>query len=576
MFHSSTSTITDSPLAIESRRRFLAGFKDNRQYAWLLACIVVLGFAIRLAGVSTHSFWYDEAVTAEIAGADYAEILSGEAADLGNPPLYWIVAKVTACDLYGDFSPEGLRWFSIVCGVMTIIILADIARLIATRWAAVLCGSFWAISPLSVELSTSARAYALLHMLTAANTLIFIHWLQAVSSSDALRTKRLWLIRAGYIVTMSMMCLTHYFAVLVVFSHAATLFVLRARWKKIGDWLLQAVIAGGLSIFWLPVFLQQLESKGNVSRFMESWATQFFATPLVFSLGRTLVWRDDPALVLASVSAVALALFWVPALLGIRYTLFRSAQPKNCRFSGKPGVVIPIWIGITLAAPIGFSFVLGAPIYHLRAASVALPAFVLLVGIGLSTIPIRAALPVVATCSILTVLSLLNFYSEPLKDDWRSATPEIVENVKSGDLLVFDTEIEVVPFLYYARRADTNIPANMIGLTEGLLIASSKDDVDGSHAMIKLPGVSWRDGQQMDKEGVDCSEKILSRNSFWIVACKPYTTPDDYIDYFRQHGFEPAQQLNHHRIDVLKFVRPEYATKSTRDNSGANFDDTSA
>lgn len=510
----------------------------------ILGLIVVIGLAVRLAGLDVHSIWYDEAYTANLSKAGVSAILNGEAADLGNPPLYWLVAKFSAAFVPDSLSEKALRWFSVVCGVMTILVLFDIGRKAATASVGLMAAFLWAISPLSLELSTSARGYALLHLLTAANTLLFLHWIERTSNNiQADGNRSSWPVRIGYVLTMSAMCLTHYFAVLVAISHAMTLLVSRASWRQIGDWFGQTVVAASMSIFWLPVFLHQLEAKGNVSRFMEAWFIQFFATPLVFTFGRTLVWRDDSMFLLAAISMCAIVLFWLPALLGI-WNLSRRLNAS---------IVIPFWLCITLATPILFSFLLGSPIYHLRAASVALPAFILLAATGLASLPQRVNGPILATGCVITTVSIFQFFTEPLKDDWRSATPEILAHLQSDDVIIFDTEIEVLPFLYYVERSEQPTPGQMFGL------------VGPSEQKDKLSGIPWSNGKQIQDDPIDCTQQVLSRNEFWIVTCKPYTDTVDYLKRFKNSGFHVDQHVRSHRINAFRMIRPSLSSAIRKD-----------
>src|SRR6056297_1957046 len=156
--------------------------RSTSHYHLGLCLLLLLGFGIRLAGIDAQSIWYDEASTAELTQASYVELLTGAEADAGNPPFYWLMAK-TSADLFG-FDAIGLRIFSVLCGTVTILFLASIARMVISESAALIVGLLWAISPLSLELSTAARSYALLHMLIAVNTWLFLLWLSA-NSKDA-------------------------------------------------------------------------------------------------------------------------------------------------------------------------------------------------------------------------------------------------------------------------------------------------------------------------------------------------------------------------------------------------------
>src|SRR5262245_16639393 len=91
--------------------------------AWAtLVLLTALGLVLRVVAVDRHSFWYDEAVTAALAEASYADLLTGRAKDLGNPPLYWLLARAWT-RVFGC-SELGFRSFSIFVGVISIPALA--------------------------------------------------------------------------------------------------------------------------------------------------------------------------------------------------------------------------------------------------------------------------------------------------------------------------------------------------------------------------------------------------------------------------------------------------------------------
>jgi uncharacterized membrane protein len=114
------------------------------------------------------SLWFDEVVTMRQArapglGALLTELRTGDAA---RAPLHPMVLSVWL-RVFGPTDAAG-RGFSVVCGVLTVALMAWIGRLAFERrtglWAALL----GAVSPLLVQYSRETRMYAWLTLLTCA------------------------------------------------------------------------------------------------------------------------------------------------------------------------------------------------------------------------------------------------------------------------------------------------------------------------------------------------------------------------------------------------------------------------
>ena len=100
---------------------------------WWLGVLLITcaGAALRLADLGGQSVWYDEAYSSRIASNSTAwELFTGQHRDSGNPPLYYIAHRWSAM-LFGD-SEAGQRMFAALCGVLTIPLLAGLARALAS------------------------------------------------------------------------------------------------------------------------------------------------------------------------------------------------------------------------------------------------------------------------------------------------------------------------------------------------------------------------------------------------------------------------------------------------------------
>lgn len=117
------------------------------------AAAVALGLVLRFYLLGASSLDIDETVSWALSTR------VGELAEGFQPPLYHFVLKVWIY-VFGD-GPAGLRSLSVLIGVATIPLAADIARRAAGRTAGIAAAVLLACQPWHVVLSRVARPYAL-------------------------------------------------------------------------------------------------------------------------------------------------------------------------------------------------------------------------------------------------------------------------------------------------------------------------------------------------------------------------------------------------------------------------------
>src|SRR5262249_11114471 len=147
-----------------------------------------------------------------------------------------------------------------------------------------------------------ARCYAMLQLLAAVSTWLFLRWYDAPGAG------RLWL----YSGSVALVCLTHYYAFAVPVVHGLSLLATSTGRRRIPTFLSAAALAAGMFAFWMPSFFAQLGTQGNLARGGDRWTLQFLGTPLVFGFGRLLVWSGSQAWQLGAASIAAVVLLWVP------------------------------------------------------------------------------------------------------------------------------------------------------------------------------------------------------------------------------------------------------------------------
>ena len=133
---------------------------------WILAAIVAVAAGLRGYDLGRLSFWYDEVVTMRLAQAGSPAALIDQLfrIDATRAPLHPLLLEGWV-GVFG-VSEAAARAFSVLCGVLTVLLVFDIGRVAFDRptglWAAWLA----AISPVLIVYSREARMYAWLVLMT--------------------------------------------------------------------------------------------------------------------------------------------------------------------------------------------------------------------------------------------------------------------------------------------------------------------------------------------------------------------------------------------------------------------------
>jgi 4-amino-4-deoxy-L-arabinose transferase-like glycosyltransferase len=485
-----------------------------------LFALVILGGVIRLAALDAQSFWYDEAYTANVTTNSVGDLVSGRAKDNGNPPLYWILARGWA-KLAGT-TGAAYRSLPVLCSTLAIPFVFLVARRLADERAGLLAAALFAVSPCALELADEARCYALLQLLAAVNMWLFLRWYDSGNTLSLV----------AWSVSVAAAALTHYYAfALPAVQGAALLFAGGKRGKLVG-FAIGAALAAGLFSFWIPSFFAQLATKGNLVRMGAGWKMQFLGTPIVLAFGRMLAWKDSPLWQLAGGTGAALLLLWLPAGAGI-WRLRRD------RFGA---LLLAGWWLLPILGPLVVAL-LFSPIYATRYATIGLPAFAILAGIGLAGWSPGIRTTTLAATLALSAVSIGNYMTRPIKPDWRQATAALLQSSPAGEPIVFDTDIEVLPFRFYFPR-DEESRRTYYGVTsisaEGTLL-----------------GVTHRDGVRVDPAERPIQDELRQAESFSLFLCESNWPLEKYREVFATAGFVEDGMQEFYRITACRFTKGE-------------------
>ncbi len=211
----------------------------------LFTLLILLAAATRLYHIQNQSIWFDEGWSAFAAAQP--TLSDAFRADATNPPLYYVLLNISA-RVFGD-SPFGLRWFSLLFGLLTIPLAYQLARRLFDARAGMYAALLVAVSPLLWWASQEARMYTLLAMLVL---IVALAWHQLLRHS----TRTAWVL---LLVGELLLLYAHNTGpVIALWLNVATLLAwVSSRNLRRPDfrfWILgQAIV----SVLWLPYFLSR-------------------------------------------------------------------------------------------------------------------------------------------------------------------------------------------------------------------------------------------------------------------------------------------------------------------------------
>lgn len=258
-----------------------------------LALILLLAFLLRAYGLGVQSFWHDEGLSVTIAQASWGEILRGGGEY--HPPLYHLLLGAwTRLAGAGELSA---RYLSLICGVVTVALGAQLTTLLLGQRAGVLAALFLAVSPIEVWYSQEARMYALLGVLTLGSSLCLLRLVYGKGG------RGLW---AAYALLNIAAIYAHYYGALVLAAQALWVLVHIARgrgWRFARAWAMAQVGLGVALLPWLPYFWQQLHGQDASYWPGEISAMQLARMTLLGFAGGGLMVPEQVALQLARLAA---------------------------------------------------------------------------------------------------------------------------------------------------------------------------------------------------------------------------------------------------------------------------------
>lgn len=394
----------------------------------LLALTIAGAAALRFHLLAHKSFWFDEGISVEMARLDWLNFLHLLWQREMNMALYYLLLKFW---LKLGISEFLVRSLSVLIGVAAIpVVYALGARLFRPR-VGLVAALLLAVNAFHLRYSQDARAYALLVLLTAVCSLLFVRCIEEPRPRN-------W---GHYAIASVLLVYAHFYGVLAVAAH-------------------------GLSMAALP--RQHRDGAG--------WfrSLRFFAygvSPIVMFLWRAgaqpMDWlpHPDAAIVghffqaLAGNGGYSLVALYVFAWTMAVWARWRAKTDGLCGIRTWACDLLLIWLAFPIVAVLVASQF--RSLFLARYLILCLPASVLLAAAGISRL--RSGVfrcGMLLAMGVLSISGVLAYYQHDFdfgRDDWRTASQYVLTHAEPGDGVFFYNAPGRMTFEYYRSLAGKSI-----------------------------------------------------------------------------------------------------------------------
>jgi len=390
---------------------------------WLLMGLTACAFFLRLHRLDAQSLWFDESFSAFISSSPLdAAIQSMLEEGLQHSPLYYLLLRPFAA---GGFSEFSLRFLSVVLGVLAIPLIAQMGRIIAQPQLGVLAAVLLTLNPFHVWYSQETRMYTMVMVATLGTMFFFGRNLQSPRWQN-------WL---GLTLFTAIGLNTHYFAFFIpLVQFIFIVITVKQNYHLLRPWLATQLLAGLSLLPWILIMIRWGNFYFGSAARRPPTSYDLLQTFWNFSLGYTVE--------LTSYIFFMLVLFCLLFVLGV----------NQARWIAN-GLLLILWGFVPPLVAFWMSFRL--PMYVDRYISLSLPAFVLLIALGLYQLRSQRLLQIGVMALVLgamlgglwRVYYDLNVYN---RADWRSLGAYLEEQAGSGDVIAlwkYQTLLSL--FFYY-------------------------------------------------------------------------------------------------------------------------------
>lgn len=395
----------------------------------MIYIILVLGLIIRLISLN-QSLWLDEGINV-LATQKFSllgMITEYAKADFHPPGFFFILWIWTHIFGTGEVF---VRLPSVIFGVLTIYVIYLIGKKIHSETLGIVSALILTTNPLHIYYSQEARMYALATLAVLINFYLFIKLIKKENLSVFIM-----------VISNLSILFSDYVAYFAFFSQL--LFLLVNRDKQIIKFWFKAILISLLaSIWWIPIFITQLNIGSVASANLPTWK---------FVVGGFDIKSTALTLIKFIIGRISLAnkLLYYSILLPICLFFLLLLFKGTVSLKGKFSKLLIIWLITPIVLVTIVSFWI--PIFSYFRLLFILPAFIILAALGIISYRLRLRYLFLGIILLIQTFSssVYLFNQSYQREDWRGLVSYLKKNY-SKTLILFESSGTLPPFDYYAK-----------------------------------------------------------------------------------------------------------------------------
>ncbi len=389
---------------------------DLKKHIPIIVLILLsIALIIRLIGITSESYWLDEAVSIKQAQENYSTAIEMVKSDI-HLPLYTVLLHFWV-KLFG-ITELSSRSLSLMFGVLSLFMVYLLARKLFCEKIALISLALTAVSPIMTYYSQEARLYSLFVLLVLVSFYFFIEYIEKKDNKNLL----------FYLFFSLLLIYTHLFSFLVIIAqNMYVLYFYRFKIKKLLKWFLCQLALFMLFTPWIPTLIKQVNRTLSVM-----WIP-----------------KPNPGIVIKTFveffgNTLNLLIFIFVLVVIIQRKKFEAKSKENI-------ILLGIWILVPFAIVIAYSSMFSS-VYNTRYLLFTLPAILMLFSVFIDKIAEKNKTFSYILIAILIISSLNSVFTQLErmdKDDWRDVSIYVKENVKENETIFIDPFYHQQPFTYY-------------------------------------------------------------------------------------------------------------------------------